>query len=171
MRKSEKKRIRGNQERRMVKVKKKKKIKGEESLMLQQLVDEIYELELAGVKPNEIAILVRTNKEIPKIASYFASIDKELYPNGNFDLVSDEAYLLKSSSAVEIILNVLRVIVAPESLIDKLHLFHSYKTFVEGCDVEKVLKMRWEDDADFNEMLSRIGTIAHLPLYELLEEV
>lgn len=167
----EQKCMRGTHERGMVKVKFVEKIKGEESLMLQQLVDEIYELELAGVKPNEIAILVRTNKEIPKIASYFASIDKELYPNGNFDLVSDEAYLLKSSSAVEIILNVLRVIVAPESLIDKLHLFHSYKTFVEGCDVEKVLKMRWEDDADFNEMLSRIGTIAHLPLYELLEEV
>ncbi len=163
--------MRGTHERGMVKVKFVEKIKGEESLMLQQLVDEIYELEQAGVKPSEIAILVRTNKEIPMIASYFASIDKGLYPNGNFDLVSDEAYLLKSSSAVEIILNVLRVIVAPESLIDKLHLFHSYKTFVEGCEVETVLKMRWEDDADFNEMLSRIDTIAHLPLYELLEEV
>ena len=51
--------MRGTHERGMVKVKFVEKIKGEESLMLQQLVDEIYELELAGVKPNEIAILVR----------------------------------------------------------------------------------------------------------------
>lgn len=143
----------------------------EQSLMLEHLVKEIYDLEKAGIAPNDIAILVRTNKEIPKIASYFAEIDKSLYPGGNFDLVSDEAYHLRSSSAVEIILNVLRVIQSPECIMTKLHLYHSYKTHVEKVNPDQVLQLNWENDETFLQMLSKIEKISLLPLYELIEEV
>lgn len=155
----------------MVKVKFVEKNKDEENLMLKQLLEEIYELQKAGVKPNEIAILVRTNKEIPMIASYFAAVDRDEYPEGNFDLVSDEAYLLKSSSAVELILNVVRVIVSPDSLIAKLHLYHSFKTVVKGCNIENVLSLNWEEDSDFKDILTTVDAISHLPFYELFEEI
>ena len=55
----------------------------------------------SGVKMNDIAILVRTNKMIPLIATYFDE-------NMNFKIVSDETFRLDASLALCMLINALR---------------------------------------------------------------
>ena len=57
------------------------------------LGEEVQHLLTSGVRLNDIAILVRKNKSIPRIADYF---DKELH----YKVVSDEAFRLDASLAI-----------------------------------------------------------------------
>ena len=62
---------------------------------------EVENLLASGVQLNDIAILVRKNKSIPRIADYF---DKELH----YKVVSDEAFRLDASLAICMMLDALR---------------------------------------------------------------
>jgi ATP-dependent exoDNAse (exonuclease V) beta subunit len=68
-----------------------------------------------GVKENDIAILVRTKKNIPAIADYF---DRELH----LSVVSDEAFRLDASRTVGILMDALQLIANPDNAIARASL-------------------------------------------------
>ena len=81
---------------------------------------EVEHLLQSGVKLNDIAILVRKNKSIPRIADYF---DKQL----NYKIVSDEAFRLDASLAICMMLDALRYLSDPENRIVKAQLATNYQ--------------------------------------------
>ena len=82
---------------------------------LQRIQLSVKELMDNGVNANDITILIRTNKEVPQISDYFA-IHRDVI---NVNVVSDDAFRLDASPAVNIIIYALRALA---SLDDKLHL-------------------------------------------------
>lgn len=78
------------------------------------------------VSANDITILIRTNKEVADISDYFNEHQDVL----NVKIVSDEAFRLDASPAINIIIYALRALAAQD---DKLHLAtlaYYYKTIV-----------------------------------------
>ncbi|MDL2291929.1 UvrD-helicase domain-containing protein, partial [Bacteroides sp. OttesenSCG-928-F21] len=66
-----------------------------------ELGKEVERLQQNGIRLNDIAILVRKNKNIPLIADYF---DKEM----QLKIVSDEAFRMNASLAVNMMINALK---------------------------------------------------------------
>ena len=83
--------------------------------MLQRIQLSVKELMGHGVKANDITILIRTNKEVPLICDYFNAHPDVL----DVKVVSDDAFRLDASEAVNIIIDALRVLAAQN---DELHL-------------------------------------------------
>ena len=78
-----------------------------EEATCQALMEQVERLRAAGVAPSQIAILVRKNKRIPLIASYFASHRRD--DSGYYHIVSDEAYRLGASKALRLLMSALRL--------------------------------------------------------------
>lgn len=117
---------------------------------LQSLAEEVQKLLAQGVKLNDIAILVRKNKNIPAIATYF---DKEL----GLPIVSDEAFRLDASPAVCLLVDALRCLMYPDNEIARATLLLDTGQWVDG-----------HLPSDF---ISRQDELQLMPLYELLEEL
>lgn len=117
---------------------------------LKALATEVQRLLAAGVRLNDIAILVRKNKNIPPIADYF---DQEL----GLPIVSDEAFRLDASTAVCTLVDALRYLAFPQDSIAKATLSLDLGQWVD-TPLPETLANRWEE-------------LCLMPLYELLEEL
>ena len=135
---------------------------------LQQVADTISELTGRGVPQREIAILVRVNNQIPVIAQYFLEQMPEV------KIVSDEAFRLDASVAVNLLVSALRLLTHPDDLLTQAAIVKLYHI--------DVLKEQTED----NELLLRTNDLSQLlpeafrsqrevlitmPLYELAERL
>lgn len=143
---------------------------------LSALGEEVQRLLSAGVKLNDITILVRKNKNIPSIADYF---DKELH----LPIVSDEAFRLDASLAICMLIDALRYLSNPEEKIARASLIANYKlqtSHEQGTETGKA----GGNPADWHQLLtadvatvlpaefiSRMDELRLMPLYELLEEL
>ena len=119
---------------------------GEATLQRVQL--SVKELLDSGVDANDIIILIRTNKEVPLISDYFATHRDVV----DVKVVSDDAFRLDASSAVNIIIYALRALTSQD---DKLHLAtlaYYYQTEVLN---------RGETEGDLSDIF----------LYEKVEEI
>lgn len=105
----------------------------------------------AGVKQSDIAILVRKNKYIPVIADYFMTTRPQL------NIVSDEAFRLDASLAVNTIINALRFIANPADAISRENVERAF-LYITG---EKM--PTWSNDE-----LSQMRT---MPLTDLTEQL
>jgi ATP-dependent exoDNAse (exonuclease V) beta subunit len=89
-------------------------------LMKETVFLQLKKLHKAGIPANNICILTRKNKEITVLAEYLASL-KENQPamaEGHYlDIISNEAFQLKSSLALRIIIEALRVVADPDNMI------------------------------------------------------
>jgi len=98
---------------------------------LDQLLKEAVTLQQQGVRADQIAILVRHNKSIPDIAAYFAAHrDPALEATGvSYTVISDEAFLLSSSTALKLLITALRVLTEPNNplLLAQLTLDYHYE--------------------------------------------
>lgn len=98
---------------------------------LDQLLQEAVTLQQRGVRADQIAILVRHNKSIPDIAAYFAAHrDPALEATGvSYTVISDEAFLLSSSTALKLLITALRVLTEPNNplLLAQLTLDYHYE--------------------------------------------
>lgn len=83
--------------------------------MLQRVQLSVKELIDNHVNPNDITILIRTNKEVEQIGEYFNQHSDIL----NVKLVSDDVFRLDASPTINIIIFALRALTAQN---DKLHL-------------------------------------------------
>ncbi len=133
--------------------------------MLSELGKEVKYLLASGVKMNDIAILVRTNKMIPLIATYFDE-------NMNFKIVSDEAFRLDASLALCMLINALRLLSDRNNTIALSLLALSYQRDIlkQTTDINRMLTENTEEflPKDFISCSERMRL---MPLYELLEEL
>lgn len=136
---------------------------------MEEVAQTIYMLMERGINQSKIAILVRQNKYIPMIANYFLNNHK------NINLVSDEAFQLRTSIAVNIIINALRVVTDVSDEISWAALVKLYNIYIlenkDKSDGELLLK-----DTDKNSLLpipfvDNIPTLQTLPLHELVETI
>lgn len=129
------------------------------------LGEEVEQLLSSGVRLNDIAILVRKNKNIPRIADYF---DKELH----YKIVSDEAFRLDASLAICMLMDALRYLSDENNKIARAQLAIAYQNEVlqKQQDWNTLLLLPAENylPATF---LEKIKELRLMPLYELLEEL
>lgn len=164
-------------------------------MVLQKLIQKVEELQRAGIKPDQIAILIRVNKSIPEIGEYFAEYKAsgQHDPGLCYDVVSDDAFLLRSSRSVQILIDALSLLNDPLNPIPQALLKLDYLTDVKTFEGEmhpifkqmEQSKARKEKTAykktyvDSNPELAvlpsafieRFEALQRLPLYELVEEL
>ena len=126
---------------------------------------EVQRLLAEGVQLNDIAILVRKNKNIPCIADYF---DKEIHCK----VVSDEAFRLDASLAVCMIIDALRYLSDKNNHIACAELAIAYQNEVcqQQLDMNNILL---HSPANFlpAAFIEKEDELRLMPLYELLEEL
>jgi ATP-dependent exoDNAse (exonuclease V) beta subunit len=99
------------------------------------LIECIEDVQSRGIKASEIAILVRKNKEGNNIAAALLE-HKTKNPDSKFvyDIVTQEALLLKKSPAVRFIIALLNYIIDPNDLISKELVLTFSGLTIEQCD-------------------------------------
>ena len=124
---------------------------------LDRLTNHATQLIGKGVSPNEIAILVRTNSQIPLIANHFMERIPEV------SIVSDEAFRLDASPAVMTIIEALQLLSHPDDLIAKAYLMKAYSRMpLHTVGAEELLPEAFSQHTD---------ELQRLPLYELAERL
>ena len=118
-----------------------------------------------GVQINDMAILVRKNKMIPLIASYF---DKHT----PYRIVSDEAFRLDASVAICMLMDALRYLVDGENRIAQAQLAVSYQNEVlqKNLDLNTILLGNLNDYLP-KAFIDEQNELQLMPLYELLEKL
>ena len=137
--------------------------------VLEQTADTVRDLMARGVKQSQIAILVRNGKNtIPAIASYFMEQLKEV------SIVSDEAFRLDSSVAVNLMMEVLHLLIHPDDQLSRARVVKVYQQeildtglsdndlFLSCSDLNKLLPAEFAENA---------GQWLLMPLYELCEKI
>ena len=99
-----------------------------EEATLQHIQLAVKELMDSGVKANDITILTRTNREVPLISNYF----NDHQDVTDVRVVSDDAFRLSASPAVNIIISALRVVANPDSPLHLTSLQHHAGTIPEA---------------------------------------
>jgi ATP-dependent exoDNAse (exonuclease V) beta subunit/CRISPR/Cas system-associated exonuclease Cas4 (RecB family) len=139
-----------------------------DEIQLSATLDAAVELIDAGYAPSSIAILVRNNRYIPKVASYFAQHRPDI------KIVSNEAFSLGSSTSVNIIVSAMQVLLSPDDVMSKAYLVKAYQN--------EVLKKNLGDNLLYHgieflneylpdEFVKEIHSLSMLPLYELAEKL
>ena len=134
---------------------------------LQEMMSQMLEIHAAGLPYEEMAILCRTKNDIARTVDYFNN-----NAPAELQIVSDEAFLLKSSTTIRLIIDALRILLAPEEKnpIPYRSFIRLYKeslepgTFCPGdlflLPTEKLLPRTLTDERE---------QLATMPLYELIE--
>ena len=120
-----------------------------------------------GLHQKDIAILVRKKKFIPIIANYF---DK----NTGYQIVSDEAFQLNASSAINTMINALRFLSNPKDKISKAQLALSYQNEIlkHGKSINEILLNKNDLEKYLPEaFINQENDLRLMPLYELLEKL
>lgn len=112
-----------------------------EEAMLERLSDNIYELILSGVDANDITILVRRNSEVLTICNYFNSCQEE----GAIKVVSDNAFRLDASPAIDIIIKAIRVLASNDDHMHLTCLAYAYAKHVTGEANPLAITMQGEE--------------------------
>lgn len=132
---------------------------------LSELAKEVTRLIGSGIQTNDIAILVRKNKNIPPIADYF---DK----NTPYRIVSDEAFRLDASLAVCMMVDALRFLVTPENRIAQAQLAVAFQQQIlkKETNLNTILL---NDISQYlpAEFILQQKELRLMPLYELLEKL
>ena len=139
-----------------------------EEVILQQLAETIGTLTARGIPPKDIAILVRVNAYIPIIAQYFMEQMPEV------TIVSDEAFRLDASPAVNLLVQALRLLTHPDDQLTKasiVKLWHIDVLQENTTDNDLLLST-----CDLNSMLPEAyrghdKELIAMPLYELVERL
>jgi ATP-dependent exoDNAse (exonuclease V) beta subunit len=125
--------------------------------MLDALLTQVEELLSIGVPMTDIAILVRKNNLMPLIANFFM----EHLPH--VPIVSDEAFQLSASPAIQIIVHALRLLNKPDDVVAKALLAKAYS--------HHPLYERHFDEYLPEEFITNRNELLQLPLYELTEKL
>lgn len=137
----------------------------EMSYIIRDLLDQ-------GISQNEITILIRVNKHIPTICEYFTRNTQIV----NVDILSDEAFRLDFSSAINMIVMSLRYLADQKDTFALACLTYYYKRDILGDyedDINKIFLQPEESLLQIlpEEFVSKIDELTFLPLLELVEQV
>ena len=143
-------------------------LKAYQEQTLQQVADTISALTARGVPQQAIAILVRINSQIPTIAQYFQNEMPEV------NIVSDEAFRLDASAAVNLLVAALRLLTHPDDQLTKaaiIKLYHIDVLKEQTEDNELLLSTNDLDQLLPEAFLSQREQLLTMPLYELTERL
>lgn len=136
---------------------------------LEIIKETIDQLLSKGLKPRNISILARRNDDIQDIADYFAKSASHI------PIVSDEAFMLENSVAVNILVCALRLIVHPEDAISRAFIVKMYQKYIlnhiEFTDNDILL----ETSKDIHSLPKAFEvnreSIKKLPLYDMVRQL
>ena len=132
---------------------------------LQQLAEEVESMVQQGVSLNDMAILVRKNGVIPVVADYF---DKHT----PYRIVSDEAFRLDASLAINMLMDAIRYLVEPKNSIAQAQLAIAYQNEVLHKDMDlNTLLLGELDEYLPSAFIEELDTLRLMPLLELLEKL
>ncbi len=132
---------------------------------LEALGNEVERLKALGVQLNDIAILVRKNKNIPPIADYFDKVLK-------VPVVSDEAFRLDASQSVNMLMDSLRYLTNPNDQVSLASLMIAYQTQIKGhADIKDILLTQKAENYLPPQFVQQSEELKLMPLYELLEKL
>ena len=132
---------------------------------LQQLAEEVESMAQQGVSLNDMAILVRKNGVIPVVADYF---DKHT----PYRIVSDEAFRLDASLAINMLMDAIRYLVEPRNSIAQAQLAIAYQNEVLHKDMDlNTLLLDELDEYLPSAFIEELDTLRLMPLLELLEKL
>lgn len=155
---------RGYVEVRMVKKGEETSFKESICQQLMQTLDDL--LNHRSVKPSDIAILVRTNKEIALIAQEFTNRFPE------HTLISDDAFLLSSSTALQLIISTLRHLSDPEDKVNSAFLATRYSSLKgQEIDAARLSSKEYTDSLLPAGYTGEREKLLGKPLYEQIEKI
>ena len=132
---------------------------------LQQLTEEVESMAQQGVSLNDMAILVRKNGVIPVVADYF---DKHT----PYRIVSDEAFRLDASLAINMLMDAIRYLVEPRNSIAQAQLAIAYQNEVLHKEMDlNTLLLGDLDEYLPSAFIEELDTLRLMPLLELLEKL
>lgn len=134
----------------------------------ERIADIVCELGDKGVKSSEIAILVRTNAYIPLIADYFTKYLPDIR------IVSDEAFRLDASIAINLLVEALHLITHPDDMLAKADIVKLYQCYVLNtgiADNELLLSTNPLDEQLPEAYINHFEELMNLSLYELTERL
>lgn len=151
---------------------------------LKALADGVKQMQMRNIKPEQMVILIRTNKYVPMIAEYF-SWYKAQEGNGDYcyDLISEEAYQLDASDTIQAIVSALRYIVTlsannrnekekkQKNLLAIAQLLHSYQKVQRNGERNIIPPDPNHLDDSQQKFIDSIANLKLLPLYEMVEEI
>ncbi len=135
---------------------------------LERVGDIVEELIGKGVEARRIAILIRTNKYIPLIAKYMS----DRLPN--IPIVSNEAFRLDASLAVNTIVMAMRLLLDSDDLLVKAALAKVYQTRILGRDVpdsELLTDSKAFDSLLPEDFVNKRRELVQMPLYDMAESL
>ena len=136
---------------------------------ISQLMKTLHHLlEEKNIAPRDIVILMRTKKK--KMQMVVEAFNSE-FPN--LKIVSDEAYKLSSSLAVQLVIASLRYIATPDDKINIANMVKLYNKVINKVDYSFRAK---GDKEALHELLpeefrAALERLKRLPLYELIEQL
>lgn len=138
--------------------------------ILNELIENIRQLLDQGYKQKDIAILARSKTVIPDIVDSFQNIDT------NVSLVSDEAFRLDASLAVNVIIEALRLLTHPHDKLTESKLVKLYQQQVikTGKDFNDLFV--GENSTDLKSFLpsgyiDKFESLSRLSLIDLVDEI
>ena len=135
-----------------------------EDAILESIGDEVEQMIKKGIEPEQMAILVRQNKQIAPIANYLSE-------RLGIVVVSDEAFRLDASTSINMLIDALRYLADNQDKIALRSLASNYYLYIANqIATEEQLRtspLQLLPEA-FSTQQMRMG---FMPLYELLEEL
>ena len=141
-----------------------------EQRMLDKVVETVDYLMEHGARQKDIAILLRGNKEITKIAEKFMQARPDIH------LVSDEAFRMDSSLAVNMIIETLTLLLHPEDLLTRAELAKQYQENIAKSPTDIASQICDADEEKINRLLpeafvSSFSTMLEMPITDLIEHI
>lgn len=125
--------------------------------MMALTAETVDELMAHGAKEGDIALLIRNNEAIKDVANYF------LANRPQYKLVSDEAFRLDASAAVNILVMALRLLCQQDDIVEAT-LSGYYHRLILGEKAEGQRSLP-------NEYVDHMEELSSMPLYDLMERL
>lgn len=143
-----------------------------ETNTLANIEETIDLLRSEGAEDNDIAILIRYNRHIPLIADYFINKRPDV------SVVSDEAFRLDSSTAVNAIIQALRLLTHPNDTLTKANLAVTYHKSIlqDNMTDSDILICTGLNDNGIDKILppsfiNCCEELAKKPLFDIIEHI
>lgn len=135
--------------------------------MCREVAALINELHQAGIRDEQIAILVRGNKQISYMVDYMAR------HHADIRIFSAEAYLLESSTAVNMLISALRWLAdnGHRPALVQLALDYHRAVLADGIEPSQLLMLEAEGYGLPVAFIEQYAFLRQKPLYELAEEL
>lgn len=142
--------------------------------MINQVEQVIVDLLQSHIPEDKIAIIVRRKKQIKLLANYF--LHHAVTVNGQqvmLNMVSDEAFRLDASLAVNILVKAMKLLVAPDDRLTEAFLVKAYRQIVNPTDNDASLFIgKATLTAQLpHEMVTERNNLLSLPLIDLAERL